>query len=57
MAVIYGSSSCSFFFFQFIYLAVLCLSYGTRDLRCGMQDLLVAACGLLVVACMWDLVP
>ena len=32
------------------------LSRGTRDLRCGMRDLLVAACGLLSCG-MRDLVP
>ena len=26
-------------------------------ISCSMQDLLVAACQLLVAACMWDLVP
>ena len=49
---------------MFVYLAALGLSYGTWDLCWRIQYLLVAACGLLVVArelvvaaCMWDLVP
>ena len=42
-------------FFLIFILAALGLSYGTWDLRCGMfscgmQDLLVVACGLLLVA-------
>ena len=63
-----------FGFFKIFSLAAPGLSCGTWDLRygmfscgiftCSMQDLLVAACrllvaapGLLVAECMWDLVP
>ena len=48
------------FFKIFIYVFILAapgLSCGAWDLRCGNADSLVSACGLLVVACMWDLVP
>ena len=41
----------NFFFFFGIYLAVSGLSCGTRDLRCGMQNLLLLCAGFsLVVA-------
>ena len=36
-------------FFFLIYLAVLGFSWGTRNLRCHVRDL-VAACGLLAAA-------
>ena len=35
-----------FFFLIFIYLAMLGLSCRTRDLSCGMWDLLVVQCGI-----------
>ena len=41
----------TFFFLIFIYLAVLGLSCGTRDLHCGVWDLLVEACGIFYLQC------